>query len=440
MADDGLAALLASRSDEEPIPQLAPPSPAADSANKAVSGCCTAPGMHSLVAANITAAKTDSGTPTNKGDVTETVQSDFAALAIDEDSSQQQEGGIPNLYTPARPHSPSQPPVANHALQVRLNEDPNLGFCVYALRRFKCGDVLYTERTAIEAIHHPDHRGIRNVYLYYSKMSQERRSALHGAFPVLAWANGVDAYEAAEGRTLIGSRITTRGFTLDICLTAEDHIRMRPDVPVLLRTRPSRRQLPEQAASTAATAVSTVRSKSKKTKSVFSELFRATTHPADGGSRSKSMSRIGGKSWSRKGFARGSDEDEGDEGDDAKSHRSFKSVSSRLSQRSSGASRSGHDRDKDWAQRETLKWFGRYAFRLKPGTAFLQSGADQAAAVYLLTDLINHRCSPCQNCRVQPKIGFISVIAERDIEVGEELTINYNKNKKDFDCRGECCQ
>ncbi|EFW99513.1 set domain containing protein [Grosmannia clavigera kw1407] len=430
MVNEGPAVQLADRPDE-PVSQPTPPGLAVDSAINAVSSGRASPDMHSLDAA-ITVAKIDAKTPTT-ATVVETVQSEFEALALSDDRSQEQLPGPPEDGIPPTSSSPS---LAGHALQVRLNKDPNLGFCVYALRRFDRGDVLYTERTAIEALHHPDHRGVRNVYQYYTNMSHERRAALHGAFPMLAWANGVDAYEAAEGRTLIGSRVITKGFNLDICLSAEDHIRMRPDMPVQLRRQSPGRQPAEQTVSTAATTVSTIRLKGKKTRSAFSELFHPTAHLVERDNRSKSTSRIGGKSWRRKGRGWGAD----DENEDAKSHRSFKSVSSWKSRMSQRSIPGGAGRDKDWAQRETLKWFGRYAFRLKPGTAFLESATDQAAAVYLLTDLINHRCAPYQNCRVQPKIGFVSVIAERDIEVGEELTINYNKSKKDFDCKGECCQ
>lgn len=330
--------------------------------------------------------------------------------------------------------------VAPPDLQVRLNDDPALGFCIYAKRAFRRGEVLFTERTALEATHHPDPRGVRNVYRYYSRMSPKRRKALHGSFPMLAWANGVDPFEAAEARFLIGSNVTTKGFVLDMALSAEDHMRMRPDMAILEEGEPaSGWWMSAQFWLTG-----------RKTKDALTGLFHGGSgssgsrgNSRDGGrsksasaSRTRSRSRV--KTWQR---SRGSGSDDETDNDDAKSRRSFRSMGShksRLSQRSSSDDKPA-PADKEFAERETLKWFSRYAFRLKPGAAFTDSGGQQAA-VYLLTDLLNHRCSPCQNCRVQTRIGFASVIAERDIAPGEEVTINYNKAVKDFECKGECCR
>jgi len=170
------------------------------------------------------------------------------------------------------------------------------------------------------------------AYHRYRGLSAARRDAMHGAFPVLAAVNGIDAQTAAALRLLIPSRLIGAA-AVDIVVTADQHARMRP--------RQSR-------------------------------------------------------------------------------HRRFP----------------GHTR-KD-ARSKTLEWFARYAFRLEPSSTISQGHSQ--AGVYLLTGLINHRCPGHFNCRVATTVDEVKLIAERNIACGEELTINYQKDKRDFSCRGPCCR
>ncbi|KAL1901926.1 hypothetical protein Sste5346_001631 [Sporothrix stenoceras] len=277
---------------------------------------------------------------------------------------------------PAQSPDTASPRSKPADLQIRLNDDPALGFCVYALRPYRRGERLFEERTALEATHDAHPEGIRNVYERYSQMGVDRRRALHGSFPHLAWANGVDAQEAAAARTLVGSLLTptSRGLVIDNCLTAEDHMRMRPDGGVLGNAGPA-----------AEKKESAVAAPAQRAKAAFRGLFK----------RSSSTTSLA------------------DLTDD-------EIVEKR-------------------ARTETLDWFSRYAFRLKPEISFAKPGGNHQAAVYLLTDLINHRCGGFQNCRVSADVGTIAVLALRDIAAGEEVTINYSKDVKDFQCKGECC-
>ncbi|OAA60954.1 set domain containing protein [Niveomyces insectorum RCEF 264] len=303
-------------------------------------------------------------------------------------------------------------------LQVRLNVDPALGFCVYALRPFARGERLFRERTALEATHDADPRGVRNVYDRYCRLSPARKRGLHGSFPVLAWANGVDAHEAAAARTLIGSRILRdprsggQRLVLDIALTAADHIRMRPD---------SGQQLPslETAAPVASSGASErLQPTTTWARAALADLFfRRKVQSRDTSPAPAPLSVAGDVPGGGESSGPGS----------AAAAPVFAAVAV------------APPPSPDAARRETLTWFSRYAFRLKPNSAFGQTGGHHQAAVYLLTDLINHRCAGFQNCRVAAEIGTIAVVALRDIAAGEEVTINYSKNVKDFQCKGECC-
>lgn len=264
-------------------------------------------------------------------------------------------------------------------LIIRLNDDPALGFCVYASRPYRRGERLFEERTALEATHDAHPEGIRNVYDRYCQMGVDRRRALHGSFPHLAWANGVDAQEAAAARTLVGSLLTpsSRGLVIDNRLTAEDHMRMRPDGGVSGGAGPAADKKDKKESGVAAPAL--------RAKAAFRGLFKRSSSTAS--------------------LADLTDEEIADKR----------------------------------ARTETLDWFSRYAFRLKPEISFAKPGGNHQAAVYLLTDLINHRCGGFQNCRVSADVGTIAVLALRDIAAGEEVTINYSKDVKDFQCKGECC-
>ncbi|CAK7211955.1 hypothetical protein SBRCBS47491_001299 [Sporothrix bragantina] len=259
-------------------------------------------------------------------------------------------------------------------LLIRLNDDPALGFCVYAARPYRRGERLFEERTALEATHDAHKEGVRNVYERYCQQSVERRRALHGSFPHLAWANGVDAQEAADARTLVGSLLTatSKGLKIDNRLTAADHMRMRPDWG-----RPA-----EETTGHVSGIVSSPKP-AIRAKAALYGLFKKPLPPQD--------------------------------------------------------VLSAEDEAEKKARAETLEWFSRYAFRLKPEASFNKPGGNYQAAVYLLTDLINHRCSGFQNCRVSADVGTIAVLALRDIAAGEEVTINYSKDVKDFQCKGECC-
>ncbi|CAK7214261.1 hypothetical protein SCUCBS95973_002078 [Sporothrix curviconia] len=280
-------------------------------------------------------------------------------------------------------------------LLIRLNDDPALGFCVYAARPFRRGERLFEERTALEATHDAHKEGVRNVWERYSQQSAERRRALHGSFPHLAWANGVDALEAADARTLVGSLLTpaSKRLVIDNRLSAEDHMRMRPDWghgghgghcgrPAASEEGPTTRQQYSHAVSISPKAA-------VRAKAALYGLFKKPLRPQD--------------------VHCSSPEDE--------------------------AEKEAEKR----ARAETLEWFSRYAFRLKPEASFAKPGGNYQAAVYLLTDLINHRCGGFQNCRVSADVGTIAVLALRDIAAGEEVTINYSKDVKDFQCKGECC-
>ena len=227
---------------------------------------------------------------------------------------------------------PETPAPRQPILQVKL-VDEKIGFRVFALRNFTKGEQLYRERIALEATHHAHTNGTRNAYERYRRLSAARRDAMHGAFPALAAANRVDAETAAASRRLIPSRLVGAAAVVDIVVTAEQHIRMRPR-------------------------------------------------------------------WPRR--------------------RRF------LGRRHSDA------------RKETLEWFARYAFRLEPSSTM--SEGHSRAGVYLLTGLINHRCAGHFNCRVVTTVDGVKVVAERTISSGEELTINYQKHKRDFSCCGSCCQ
>ncbi|KJR81748.1 uncharacterized protein SPSK_00853 [Sporothrix schenckii 1099-18] len=286
-----------------------------------------------------------------------------------------------NLVNSQSSALPESSPPAD--LQIRLNDDPALGFCVYALRPYRRGERLFEERTALEATHDAHKDGVRNVYERYCQQSPERRRALHGSFPYLAWANGIDAQEAAAARTLVGSLLTSKGRqpVIDNRLTAEDHMRMRPDGGVR----------PTDAASPTA------------------EKMDGPSTPVVAALRAKAALRgLFKRSASLASLADADDDGVADPADKR-------------------------------ARAETLDWFSRYAFRLKPNASFAKPGGNHQAAVYLLTDLINHRCGGFQNCRVSADVGTIAVLALRDIAAGEEVTINYSKDVKDFQCKGECC-
>ncbi|CAK7270123.1 hypothetical protein SEPCBS57363_003944 [Sporothrix epigloea] len=257
-------------------------------------------------------------------------------------------------------------------LLVRLNDDPALGFCVYAARAYRRGERLFEEGTALEATHDAHKEGVRNVYERYCQLSAERRRALHGSFPYLAWANGVDAQEAASARTLVGS--LAKGLVIDNRLTAADHMQMRPDGGRSVEEGPG----------TPGSLAGTPPKKASRAKTALYGLLKWPAAPQDVPSSPE---------------------------EDAEKR----------------------------ARTETLDWFSRYAFRLKPEASFVKPGGNHQAAVYLLTDLINHRCGGFQNCRVSADVGTISVLALRDIAAGEEVTINYCKDVKDFQCMGECC-
>ncbi|CAK7563473.1 MAG: hypothetical protein SEPTF4163_001342 [Sporothrix epigloea] len=261
-------------------------------------------------------------------------------------------------------------------LLVRLNDDPALGFCVYAARPYRRGERLFEERTALEATHDAHKEGVRNVYERYCQLSAKRRRALHGSFPYLAWANGVDAQEAASARTLVGSLAKGR-LVIDNRLTAADHMQMRPD-----RGRPA-----EEWPGTRKSLAGPPPPPPKKASRAKTALYGLLMRPAAAQDVPSSPE------------------------EDAEKR----------------------------ARAETLEWFSRYAFRLKPEASFVKPGGNHQAAVYLLTDLINHRCGGFQNCRVSADVGTISVLALRDIAAGEEVTINYCKDVKDFQCKGECC-
>ncbi len=370
--------------------------------------------------------------------------------------------GSPNVSAAAAPAIPDQgtcpsqdaslddtpipTPYPPADLQVRLNDNPALGFCVYALRPFYRGETLFRERTALEATHDADRRGVRNVYQRYCGLSPERRHALHGSFPHLAWANGVDAHEAADARALVGSRLlrpakrggSARNVTvLDIQLTAEDHMRMRPDWADIIAAGKTVTPAPSHDAHInggfsaeptppESPALSTFsKSRGPRALSALSNMLtfgrRSRSASDDDEDRPSGLYKACSVGSSSNGSRSGS------------RHRGSDS-------RSASRSASAHAvADPDRARRETLNWFSRYAFRLKPGSAFAQAGSHHQAAVYLLTDLINHRCVGFQNCRVAAEVGTIAVVALRDIAVGEEVTINYSKDVKDFQCKGECC-
>ncbi len=97
-------------------------------------------------------------------------------------------------------------------------------------------------------------------------------------------------------------------------------------------------------------------------------------------------------------------------------------------------------------------FFKHYAFQVRPPkpAAKAPSLEPSKACIYLLGSLINHCCSgnPGPNCEFQIGPGglakfiendAIAIRATRDIMVGEELTINYGKRRKGFDCQCESC-
>jgi len=122
----------------------------------------------------------------------------------------------------ALPAEAPEPPL----LQVKL-VDEKVGFSVFASRAFDRGETIYRETIALQATHHPHRKGTRDAYERYCSLPDFRRNAMHGAFPTLAAVNGVEPDDAAGCRQLLGSLIVG-GATVDICLTADEHKKMRP--------------------------------------------------------------------------------------------------------------------------------------------------------------------------------------------------------------------
>ncbi|KAH8885131.1 SET domain-containing protein [Thozetella sp. PMI_491] len=107
-------------------------------------------------------------------------------------------------------------------------------------------------------------------------------------------------------------------------------------------------------------------------------------------------------------------------------------------------------------QRRTAcrEFFKHYAFQSrasKSSAAAPSSLTPSKACVYLLGSLINHCCpgNPGPNCEFQVGPGGLSkfverdaiaVRARRDIKAGKELTFNYGKQRKGFDCHCKTCE
>ncbi|EPE08891.1 set domain containing protein [Ophiostoma piceae UAMH 11346] len=327
----------------------------------------------------------------------------------------QSQSGTAASSSPAPP--PSSPLQPSAGIQIRLNDDPALGFCVFALQRYAPGDVLYTERSALEATHDVYKEGPRDVYQVYRRYMDGRKQKLHGSFPYLAWANNVDPYEAAECRHLITSNVTSKNVRIDIQLSAADHIRMRPDSALILPEEEVVAPVGAEAGgagSTGTNAVELADGSESAASSVESPVARAVSV------FSSFLAPLA--KWPLYGLA--SETPDPDAAADA-----ALAATNKLSPPAT----------RKKAQAETVSWFSRYAFRLQPEHAFPGTGKNHQAAVYLLTDLINHRCNRLNNCRVKTMLGKVSLVAEKTIQPGEEITIDYNKDVKDFVCRAECC-
>ncbi|KAL8397645.1 hypothetical protein RB594_004381 [Gaeumannomyces avenae] len=82
--------------------------------------------------------------------------------------------------------------------------------------------------------------------------------------------------------------------------------------------------------------------------------------------------------------------------------------------------------------RAMLGWFCAYAFRLP------ESQGRRRGAVFLVGSLINHACDGW-NANFSFAGDNLRVLARRDIEEGEEISINYGRSRKEFHCLcGHC--
>ncbi len=97
-------------------------------------------------------------------------------------------------------------------------------------------------------------------------------------------------------------------------------------------------------------------------------------------------------------------------------------------------------------------FFKEYAFQVRPPNSATRAPSQEPskACIYLLGSLINHCCagSPGPNCEFQIGPSGLSkfveekaivVRARRDIPAGQQLSINYGKLRKGFDCHCETC-
>ncbi|KAL8365926.1 hypothetical protein RB595_004620 [Gaeumannomyces hyphopodioides] len=82
--------------------------------------------------------------------------------------------------------------------------------------------------------------------------------------------------------------------------------------------------------------------------------------------------------------------------------------------------------------RAMLGWFCAYAFRLP------ESQGRRRGAVFLVGSLINHACDGW-NANFSFSGDNLRVLARRDIEEGEEISINYGRSRKEFHCLCEHC-
>lgn len=321
-----------------------------------------------------------------------------------------------------------QPPAQNSQngadIEVRLNDDPALGFCVFALRQYNPGDVLYTERTALEATHDVYKEGPRLAYNVYRGYSDTRKQKLHGSFPYLAWANNVDPHEAAECRHLITSNITSRNVRVNINLSAADHIRMRPDSALILEEVAAEHRANAASADADATSQS---SRGTSIKASEVPAAGAVTPTTPGSPVAKVVSLF---SSMFAPIAKLAMYDLAPEPVDPESAQDAALAATNSLPPPTTTKK---------ARAAVITWFSRYAFRLLPEHAFPNTGKNHQAAVYLLTDLINHRCKRTNNCKVRTALGKVSLVAEKKIQPGEEITIDYLKEYKDFVCRAECC-
>ena len=338
-------------------------------------------------------------------------QDGLVSASPQDDTDSPQQAAQPEPQSQPGAAASSSPLQPSAGIQIRLNDDPALGFCVFAQQRYEPGDVLYTERSALEATHDVYKEGPRDVYQVYRRYMPGRKQKLHGSFPYLAWANNVDPYEAAECRYLITSNVTSKNVRIDIQLSAADHIRMRPDSALILPAEEVAAPAGAEAAGAGGeladgseSATSSAGSPVTRAVSVFSSFLAPLAK------------------WPLYGLASEAPDPE---------------AAADAALAATNALPPPATRKK--AQAETVSWFSRYAFRLLPEHAFPGTGKNHQAAVYLLTDLINHRCHKQNNCRVKTTLGKVSLVAEKTIQPGDEITIDYNKDVKDFVCRAECC-